>query len=320
MPFAEKLIRWQRRHGRHDLPWQGTTDPYRIWLSEVMLQQTQVSTVIPYYRRVLEKYPTVHALAAASEEEVLELWSGLGYYARGRNLHKAARVIADEGFPRTAEQIAGLPGVGRSTAAAIAAFAYGERAAILDGNVKRVLARCFLLAEKDAMWKQAEALLPKKEIERYTQALMDLGATICARANPRCDACPVADECRARKRGRIAEFPPPRERREVPQREATWLVLRRNGAVLVERRPSPGIWGGLWCFPELNGKRPRGARALEPIEHGFTHFRLRIQPLLLDKPGQSPMAGRWLRLHDAERAALPAPVKTLLARLREEGR
>ncbi|HWI39401.1 MAG TPA: A/G-specific adenine glycosylase [Burkholderiales bacterium] len=320
MRFAEKLIRWQRRHGRHDLPWQGTTDPYRIWLSEVMLQQTQVSTVIPYYRRFLEKYPTVHALAAASDEEVLELWSGLGYYARGRNLHKAARVIADNGFPRTAEKIAELPGVGRSTAAAIAAFAYGERAAILDGNVKRVLARVFLIAEKDALWQQAERLLPRRDIERYTQALMDLGATICTRTNPRCEACPLADQCLARKRGRIAEFPPPRERRTVPQREATWLVLRRNGAVLVERRPSPGIWGGLWCFPELNGKRPRGAKALEPIEHGFTHFRLRIQPVLLENRGQGPISGRWLKLEDAERAALPAPVKTLLARLREEGR
>ena len=319
MEFAAKLVRWQRRHGRHDLPWQGTTDPYRIWLSEVMLQQTQVSTVIPYYGRFLEKYPTVQALAAASEEEVLELWSGLGYYARGRNLHKAARVIAQDGFPRTAEKIAELPGVGRSTAAAIAAFAYGERAAILDGNVKRVLARVFLIVDKDALWEQAERLLPKREIERYTQALMDLGATICARANPRCDACPVADDCKARKRGRIAEFPPPRERREVPQREATWLVLRRDGAVLVERRPSPGIWGGLWCFPELSGKRPRGARALQPIEHGFTHFRLRIHPLLVENRGQSPIAGRWLKLEEAERAALPAPVKTLLARLREEG-
>jgi len=284
-----------------------------------MLQQTQVSTVIPYYRRFLERYPTVQALAGASEEEVLELWSGLGYYARGRNLHKAARVIAEDGFPRTAEKIAELPGVGRSTAAAIAAFAYGERAAILDGNVKRVLARVFMIGDKDALWEQAERLLPKRDIERYTQALMDLGATICTRANPRCDACPVADQCLARKRGRIADFPPPRVRREVPQREATWLVLRRNGAVLVERRPSPGIWGGLWCFPELNGKRPRGARALQPIEHGFTHFRLRIHPLLVENRGQGPIAGRWLKLAEAERAALPAPVKTLLARLREEG-
>ena len=320
MEFGAKLIHWQKRHGRRGLPWQGTTDPYRIWLSEVMLQQTQVSTVIPYYRRFLEKYPTVHVLAAASEEEVLVLWSGLGYYARGRNLHKAARVIALQGFPRTAEKIAQLPGVGRSTAAAIAAFAYGERAAILDGNVKRVLARCFLLADEERLWQQAEALLPERDIEGYTQALMDLGATICTRANPRCDACPVRHECKARQRGRIADFPPPRERRELPRRKATWLVLRRNGAVLVERRPSPGIWGGLWCFPEVDGKRPRGARALEPIEHGFTHFRLRIQPWLLENRGQSPISGRWLRLEDAERAALPAPVKTLLARLREEGR
>jgi A/G-specific adenine glycosylase len=196
MAFAQKLIAWQRRHGRHDLPWQGTTDPYRIWLSEVMLQQTQVSTVIPYYQRFLRKYPTVRALASASEEEVLELWSGLGYYARGRNLHKAARIVAMDGFPRTAEKIAELPGVGRSTAAAIAAFAFGERAAILDGNVKRVLARCFLLADKEQMWKQAETLLPKRGVERYTQALMDLGATICTARTPRCDACPVKPACR----------------------------------------------------------------------------------------------------------------------------
>jgi A/G-specific adenine glycosylase len=318
MGFAAKLVRWQRRHGRHDLPWQGTRDPYRIWLSEVMLQQTQVATVIPYYRRFIEKYPTVQSLARASEEEVLELWSGLGYYARGRNLHKAARLIARNGFPVTAADIANLPGAGRSTAAAIAAFAYGERAAILDGNVKRVLARCFLIGEKDRLWMQAEALLPKRGIERYTQALMDLGATVCTRTNPRCDDCPVKAECKARRANRIADFPPPRERRELPQREATWLVLRRNGAVLVERRPSPGIWGGLWCFPEVNGKRPRGARALAPIDHGFTHFRLRIRPLLVET--KRDLQGRWLRLDEAGSAALPAPVRTLLARLREEGR
>jgi len=320
MRFADKLIRWQRRHGRHDLPWQGTRDPYRIWLSEVMLQQTQVTTVIPYYRRFIAKYPTVDLLAAASEEQVLELWSGLGYYARGRNLHKAAMEISATGFPRKAVDIAQLPGVGRSTAAAIAAFSYGERAAILDGNVKRVLARVFLIAEKDALWKQAEALLPKRNIERYTQALMDLGASVCTRANPRCDRCPVAKACRARRSGRTADFPPPRQRRELPQRDATWLVLRRNRAVLVERRPSAGIWGGLWCFPELSGKRPRGAKALEPIEHGFTHFRLRILPLLLENPTRTAVSGRWLALEEAERAALPAPVKTLLARLRAEGR
>jgi len=316
MAFAEKLIRWQRRHGRRNLPWQGTRDPYRIWLSEVMLQQTQVSTVIPYYQRFVQKYPTAGALAAASEEEVLELWSGLGYYARGRNLHRAAQLIAQRGFPRTAEGIAELPGVGRSTAAAIAAFAYGERCAILDGNVKRVLARAFAVSDAKRLWPLAERLLPKRGIETYTQALMDLGATVCTRRNPQCERCPVSGACKARKQQRIAELPAPRARRELPQKEVTWLVLRHEGAVLLERRPAPGIWGGLWCPPELAGKRPRGAKALAPIEHGFTHFRLRIRPLLCDVETRAAR-GRWLRLEEASGAALPAPVKSLLARLRE---
>jgi A/G-specific adenine glycosylase len=314
MPFAEKLIRWQRRHGRHDLPWQGTRDPYRIWLSEVMLQQTQVSTVIPYYQRFIQKYPTVRPLAAASEDEVLQLWSGLGYYARGRNLHRAARLIARTGFPRTAEAIAELPGVGRSTAAAIAAFAYGERGAILDGNVKRVLARVFALSDEKSLWALAERLLPKRGIEAYTQALMDLGATRCTRRKPLCTACPVSRSCKAKKQDRIAELPAPRPRRELPEKRVTWLLLRHDGAVLVERRPAPGIWGGLWCPPELVGTRPAAARALPPIEHGFTHFRLRIRPLLQDVKSRGP--GRWLSLDAAGAAALPAPVKSLLARLR----
>ena len=313
MEFAQKVVQWQRRHGRRSLPWQGTRDPYRIWLSEVMLQQTQVSTVIPYYERFIAKFPTAKALAAAQEEQVLELWSGLGYYARGRNLHRAARLIATHGFPRTAEAIAELPGVGRSTAAAIAAFAYGERAAILDGNVKRVLSRVFGIADKNELWPLAERLLPKKGIEAYTQGLMDLGATICARLNPTCERCPVSDACVARKQGRIAELPAPRERRELPQREVTWLLLRHNGAVRLERRPSPGIWGGLWCPPELNGRKPRGAKVLAPIEHGFTHYRLRIFPVLCDVPRRT--AGRWLEIKEAGESALPAPVKSLLARL-----
>src|SRR3989442_8978404 len=195
MPFAQKLIAWQRRHGRHDLPWQGTCDPYRIWLSEVMLQQTQVSTVIPYYQRFIQKYPTVRALAGASEDQVLQLWSGLGYYARGRNLHRAARLVSRTGFPRTAAAIAELPGVGRSTAAAIAAFAYRERGAILDGNVKLALARVFAIADEKSLWPLAERLLPKRGIEAYTQALMDLGATLCTRRNPSCERCPLADVC-----------------------------------------------------------------------------------------------------------------------------
>jgi A/G-specific adenine glycosylase len=305
MSFAQKLIAWQRKHGRHALPWQGTRDPYRIWLSEVMLQQTQVSAVIPYYERFLAKYPTVQALAGASEDDVLRLWSGLGYYARGRNLHKAALEIARNGFPRAAERIAELPGVGRSTAAAIAVFAFGERAAILDGNVKRVLARCYGVAAPD--WTLAERLLPSNGIEAYTQGLMDLGATVCKRV-PECAPCPVKARCVARKTGRIAELPAPRARKPLPLKRIHWYVLMERGRVLLERRPAPGIWGGLWCFPEVRPAGCRVKRALPPLEHGFTHFRLRIQPLLCS--GRA--AGLWLDPADARQAAVPAPVKTFL--------
>jgi A/G-specific adenine glycosylase len=309
MSFAANLIGWQRQHGRRNLPWQNTRDPYRIWLSEVMLQQTQVSAVIPYYERFLAKYPTVQALGAASEDEVLQLWSGLGYYARGRNLHKAAVEIAKNGFPKTAETIAELPGVGRSTAAAIAVFAFGERAAILDGNVKRVLSRCFGLEGAADLWARAECELPKRGIEAYTQGLMDLGATVCKRV-PECTTCPVKAGCVARKTGRIAELPAPRVKKALPWRQASWFVFIQQGKILLERRPSPGIWGGLWCFPE---RRPAGCRVkrkLPLIEHGFTHFRLRIQPLLCG--GIPEKVGLWMDLDDARRAAIPTPVRNLL--------
>jgi A/G-specific adenine glycosylase len=308
MSFAANLIGWQRQHGRRNLPWQGTRDPYRIWLSEVMLQQTQVSAVIPYYERFLASYPTIAALASASEDEVLRLWSGLGYYARGRNLHKAAVEISRNGFPGTAQTIAELPGVGRSTAAAIAVFAYGERAAILDGNVKRVLSRVYGAGEAQ-LWKLAERLLPKSGIEAYTQGLMDLGATLCKRV-PDCTACPVKAGCVARKTGRIAELPAPRAKKALPWRQTSWYVVIRQGRILLERRPSAGIWGGLWCFPE---RRPAGCRVkrkLPPIEHGFTHFRLRIQPFLCRGTAEQP--GLWMDLDEARRAAIPTPVRNLL--------
>ena len=306
MSFAEKLIAWQRRHGRRGLPWQGTRDPYRIWLSEVMLQQTQVSAVIPYYEKFISKYGTVKALAAASEDDVLRLWAGLGYYARGRNLHRAARQIAASGFPNNSLELQKLPGVGRSTAAAIAAFAFGERAAILDGNVKRVLARCF--GSEENLWSRAERLLPERGIETYTQALMDLGATVCTRT-PACGSCPVKARCVARRTGRVAELPAARARKPLPLREVDWHVYRDGGKVLLERRPSPGIWGGLWCFPEkkiLPGK----ARQLPVIEHGFTHFRLRIRPHLHEVKAQA--RGLWIDVDDALAAAIPTPVKKLL--------
>ncbi len=326
--FARKLVRWQRVAGRHGLPWQGTRDPYRVWLSEIMLQQTQVAAVIPYYERFLARFPDVHALARAPEDAVLRLWSGLGYYARARNLHKAARAVASMGsFPDTVEGLEALPGVGRSTAGAIAAFAFGRRAAILDGNVKRVLARRF--GGPDDLWALAESLLPEKDIGTYTQALMDLGATVCTRANPDCARCPVAADCVARRDGRIAELPAPKPRRAIPSRRATWLVLAHGGKVLLEQRPSKGLWGGLWTFPErVPGALPAQVRErfgceagvtrkLASLEHGFTHFRLAIQPLRVEvrAPGGSRKGQRWMAPAAALRAAIPVPVRAILERL-----
>ena len=314
--FAEQLIRWQRRHGRHDLPWQASRDPYRVWLAEVMLQQTQVATVIPYYRRFLERFPDVGALAAASQDEVLRLWSGLGYYARGRNLHAAAKaVLASGAFPRTPDGLCKLPGVGRSTAAAIAVFAFGRRAAILDGNVKRVLARRFGVLVEPRQWALAERLLPRRGLRAYTQGLMDLGATVCTRRNPDCAVCPVARGCVARREGRIAELPAPRARKALPLKRATWFVHVRAGGVLLERRPGEGLWGGLWTFPEKRLPGAAIARRLPELEHGFTHFRLRARPVLCTaadgvRPGQI-----WMDLADAPGAAVPTPVRRILQTL-----
>jgi A/G-specific adenine glycosylase len=313
--FASRLTRWQPRHGRHGLPWQGTRDPYPIWLAEVMLQQTQVETVIPYYRRFLARFPDVSALAAATQDEVLRLWSGLGYYARGRNLHAAAQTVAAQGgFPRFAADLETLPGVGRSTAAAIAVFAFGRRAAILDGNVKRVLARRFGVQGEKAQWDLAERLLPKRGVRSYTQALMDLGATVCTRTRPACERCPVARACVARREGRTAELPAARARKALPLRRADWFVYVRGGEVLLERRSSNGLWGGLWAFPEARrSAHPRG-RKLPVLEHGFTHFRLRAQPRLCAVRGAAPPpAGHlWLEKTQAAGAAVPAPVRPVL--------
>ncbi len=308
--FARKLIEWQRRHGRHGLPWQGTRDPYRIWLSEIMLQQTQVAAVIPYYERFLARFPNVAALAAASEDEVLQLWSGLGYYARGRNLHASSRIITAQGFPNNLEKIQELPGVGRSTAAAIAVFAFGRRAAILDGNVKRVLARQFGV-EGGEQWALAQKLLPRRGLPAYTQALMDLGALLCTRSKPACGRCPVAKDCVALREDRIDELPAARKRKPLPLRRATWLVLQHQRAVLLERREG--------SVAKLRKSYPvdlREARRLPRIEHGFTHFRLTIQPLYCSlRKRPSRRDGIWLDVEDAMRAAVPAPVKTLLSAL-----
>ena len=297
-----------------------------------MLQQTQVAAVIPYYARFLARFPDIAALAGASEDQVLQLWSGLGYYARGRNLLRAARQVVNAGkFPDTVEEIHALPGVGPSTAAAIAAFAFGRRAAILDGNVKRVLARCFGIEDEKAQWVLAAKLLPACGLETYTQALMDIGATVCTRTQPACERCPVARDCVARRDDRIDTLPAARKRKPLPLKRSTWLVLLHQGSVLLERRPSMGLWGGLWVFPErlLGDVRSfcrrefsceiSQAKKLPVIEHGFTHFRLNIQPIHCSVRKILPHAeapGRiWLDVDDAMRAAVPAPVKKLLLEL-----
>ena len=340
--FAARLSAWQRAHGRHGLPWQRTRDAYRIWLAEIMLQQTQVATVIPYYTRFLAAFPDVHTLSAAPLDRVLELWSGLGYYRRAHHLHAAAGAIVARHrgrFPREAHAIAALPGIGRSTAAAIAAFAFGERVAILDGNVKRVLARHrgidgFPGAPKveARLWEIAESLLPARGIETYTQALMDLGATLCTRTAPRCGECPIAMDCTARREGRIATLPSPRPAKPRPSRAVRVLVLERAGTILLEKRPGAGIWAGLWSLPEVDPEadvaRHCAARflakvtvsdALPPIEHGFTHHRLTIHPQRVAVrawPTRAEAPGYvWVTREDALAAALPAPIRKLLRSL-----
>jgi A/G-specific adenine glycosylase len=342
--FADRLIAWQKKAGRKGLPWQGTRDPYRVWLSEIMLQQTQVATVIPYYQRFLARFPTLPDLAAAPVEEVMPLWSGLGYYARARNLHKCAQQVLERyrgEFPRDAQLIAELPGIGRSTANAIASFCFGAQTPILDGNVKRVFARCFgiegfpgaLKVERE-MWALAEQLMPAEDTGIYTQAQMDLGATICTRGKPLCTRCPLGDVCVAYRDNRVSELPAPRPKKVVPERESFFLILESARGVLLEQRPPSGIWGGLLCLPEL----PAGADAvryakqnygvvaadwqeLPALRHTFTHFRLTLRPLharVEQLPSVMEDGQRWLAEDAYAGAALPTPIRTLLERARGE--
>lgn len=307
-----------------------------------MLQQTQVDTVIPYYLRFLDSFPSVMSLANAPIDDVLAHWAGLGYYARARNLHKCAQRVCAEfsgQFPRTSEQLATLPGIGRSTAAAIASFCFGERAAILDGNVKRVLARQFGVegfpgarAVEQAMWKLADELLPAEGIDTYTQALMDLGATVCTRGRPVCLHCPVNETCVARLTGRQGELPASRPRKAIPERSADMLVMIAQGNVLLERRPPKGIWGGLYSLPEAaegespmalalrrSGVMPDEVSALAPVRHTFTHFALTITPWLAQLPAQPAQATEdaltWAPLNALDRYGLPTPIKRVLTTL-----
>jgi A/G-specific adenine glycosylase len=307
-----------------------------------MLQQTQVATVIPYYQRFMARFPDLSALANAGQGDVLAHWSGLGYYSRGRNLHRAAQVIRDEHggrFPRKLDSIVALPGIGRSTAAAIVVFAYGGRHAILDGNVKRVLARTQGIrgfpgerSVAEALWHAANSLVPSDGVEGYTQGLMDLGATVCLRHNPKCSVCPVSGHCVALRDGVIHALPSPRPRKVLPHRSTVMLVFEHAGSLLLEKRPDVGIWGGLWCFPEVSkgddivaaceqrfGALIGHVQPLPDVEHGFTHFNLTISPQRLKVNELQCRAAQtqyqWLPLDKLDSAAIPAPVKRIAASL-----
>ena len=344
--FAEAIVSWQTSHGRHSLPWQNTRDPYRVWLSEIMLQQTQVSTVLDYYAKFLARFPTVANLAAASQDEVLGLWSGLGYYSRARNLHRCAQdVVALHGgvFPTTAEVLQTLPGIGRSTAAAVASFCFGERVAILDGNVKRVLTRVLAFsadlassANERTLWNLATAMLPTHDVAaampRYTQGVMDLGAGICITRQPQCLLCPVQALCRGLATGNPAQFPVKTKKLKRSAQALNVLWARRpDGAVWLERRPVKGIWGGLYCLPVFADEdalkaslTPAMTRAIEPLPHFLhvlTHKDLHIAPWQLTLPFDAVLPegfvsadnkGAWFDASAWPALGLPAPIRKLL--------
>jgi A/G-specific adenine glycosylase len=344
--FTGRLLEWFDVHGRKNLPWQRDPTPYRVWVSEVMLQQTQVATVIPYFERFLGRFPTVEALAAAAEDEVLHLWTGLGYYARARNLRACAReLVARHGgeFPVDIDAVVALPGIGRSTAGAILALSRGQRHAILDGNVRRVLARVFGIAGSpssagviERLWARAEACTPSRRVGAYTQAIMDLGATLCTRGRPACTVCPMIEICVAAREGRQGELPGRKQRRERKAREATLLIAESGSVgsrvILVERRAAPGIWGGLWSPPQFEsevaalewcrrevGELELEAEPMAPIDHAFTHFDLRLNPIRVRcKPGVQVREGDdrlWYSLSAPPRVGLPQPIRRLFERL-----
>jgi len=335
--FARQVVKWQKQHGRNDLPWQNTQDPYRVWLSEIMLQQTQVVTVRGYFAKFVERFPDVAALAAASQDEVMGLWSGLGYYSRARNLHRCAQdVVALHGgaFPRDALTLATLPGIGRSTAAAISSLCFGERVAILDANVKRVLTRVLgfdadlaLAASERALWDAASTLVPPRaaDMARYTQGMMDLGATVCLPKKPACATCPVQGLCAATAAGDPQRYPV-RTRKLKRSSQSLWLLWaqRPDGAVWLAKRPTPGVWAGLQCFPLFDSEEalraslaPRDVAALQflpPLTHVLTHKDLFLHPARLDaaRAATNLGAGAWFLPAQWEAAGLPAPVRKLL--------
>jgi A/G-specific adenine glycosylase len=343
--FAPALLAWYESEGRKALPWQRDRTPYRVWVSEIMLQQTQVGTVIGYYERFMARLPTVRALALAKPDEVLHLWSGLGYYARARNLQRAAQILVQRHageFPATLDEVMELPGIGRSTAGAILALSRGERHPILDGNVKRVFTRYFAIdgypgetAVERKLWALAEECTPQSRVDEYTQGIMDLGATVCTRSNPACLLCPVNDGCVARREGRQQLYPTPRPRKVRPQRAAWVLLAQRGSKVLLERRPPVGIWGGLWALPEFPtrehalqwcGDYLSGAsvtRVGKPLLHAFSHFDYELKPLVVHCAGKAPALReddryRWYDVEAPAAVGVPKPIATLLLRVRHE--
>ncbi len=346
-PFAEALLDWYRQHGRKDLPWQQRRTPYRVWVSEIMLQQTQVTTVIPYYQRFMQAFPEVTDLANASIDEVLHLWTGLGYYARARNLHKTAITVSTEyagQFPDELEALVALPGIGRSTAGAILALASGQRQPILDGNVKRVLCRYHAVhgwpgkkSVENRLWEMAETYTPDRQVADYTQAIMDLGATVCTRSQPRCDVCPLQQDCQANCEQSQHRYPETKPRKVNPVRETIFAIIENEkGEVLLQQRPPAGIWGGLWCFPEIDpGLNPSQALSQQyglsvlalaeraMVKHTFSHFQLNIQPIHMTIEGGQQLLNdssslSWVQPGAGQKLGLPAPVVTIMNKLRSK--
>lgn len=344
--FQQRLLAWFDQHGRKTLPWQQNKTPYRVWVSEIMLQQTQVKTAIPYFQRFMTRFPTLNTLANASDNDVLHAWAGLGYYSRARNLHRAANmVIADYRgrFPNELETLQTLPGIGPSTAGAILAIAFEKQATILDGNVKRVLTRLHGIdapinqrKTEDMLWELAVRYTPKKRIADYTQAIMDLGATFCTRSQPQCETCPFKKVCVAHLENLTEQIPHKTKAKKLPVKQATFLILKHGDQVFVQKRPSPGIWGGLYSFPELPDTTEIQAvkqfcqqqwqqaiskhHTLPLLRHTFSHYHLDIHPIVLDikkvaanllEDGNS----LWYNLNEPMNVGLPKPVQTLLRRL-----
>lgn len=339
--FAERVLKWFEQNGRHDLPWQQGRTLYRVWLAEVMLQQTQVATVIPYYLNFLDKFPDHTRLAKASLDEVLKLWAGLGYYTRARNLHKAALAIQDQHqghFPEQFEEVLALSGIGRSTAGAILSQALGQRHAILDGNVKRVLSRYFEIegwagkkAVENQLWQKAEACTPDRRLADYSQAMMDLGATICTRSSPDCEHCPLKSDCQALKTQRVSELPTRKPKKQLPVKTVRMLVLiSSEGELMLEKRPPTGIWGGLWSFPELAleldvekecerrwGYQVDSFEDQPGMKHTFSHYHLDITPCRVRVATtlaevREPRQLRWCNADNYKECALATPVANIL--------